>query len=813
MIAPRCVPPPKAAAHYQTRTSGTSALTLTPGEVAEWLNSVTRLVPADIAKDLKAEVVSSRITGKHFSAFLNDCLLDQLAVDNLSPMHIARMRKAWHGDFPDSMGVRADSMAGSLRRGRSFDTRSHNHESPQRKVTAEDPSQASRASSATKKRNGGGTSPAHQPGAQPTMADTVRLATAAGSRPANPAGGTEHQQQSATHSHPSSRRQHHPQQQSFSPTAGPAQAWPSPSAASRPRTVSPSPSSPQMLGLRSIPPSLVVLIVDRLTRSGGMDHKAVIEDLEDVVPEALFEELASVFGVTTSRTNTSSIAPGHVPPALLVLIVDRLARRTGMSHNDAMAELADVVPEHILEELAIVFGPAATPASNHRATSRSPPAETAPSAQRRQKSQEARAERQVSFKEEPDCIEHLPARNSPYENPQESAQSDSVGPLAPVGTPSLSSAKPRQRHGREVQDDDVRTHAWNFRDVVTSALKTPQEPKSWCWPAWARELQALCSPEELKLKASAGQLLLFAAFEQRSAPGAGCHNNSEFNARRKGLDTTNPVEDVEFEPPLPSSSEMKVDLDYNLHQLDQVEIAEPEPEMDFIPSVSSQRGLQSMPPPPVTRARSRDGYLVEREEHRPAIEGLATDPTSSAAGGSARRKAQVDRPAPHRTRSGGGHSARAPVSQPNGCRAGGLPPVAAAAGRAGSTKAVSAPTALPPPVPKSSEVQATAAPKGETGRSPQSVAGWVRELPSTHLPDAERETLAAAIEQQGINGNSFTSLVNNGAELAKLGVPSPAQAMKIRRAWEMVLREEICKRVASENLATASERKAVKMVF
>lgn len=117
--------------------------------------------------------------------------------------------------------------------------------------------------------------------------------------------------------------------------------------------------------------------------------------------------------------------------------------------------------------------------------------------------------------------------------------------------------------------------------------------------------------------------------------------------------------------------------------------------------------------------------------------------------------------------------------------------------------------------PKATSASAVRAPSGadDVDKSVAEVAAWIRALPATMVPDVQRENLARAVEAEGVCGGEFSGIAGTPAELAKRGVPSPAHGLKIRRAWEQVLRESECKKVAMEAQGQGKTPKAVKMVL
>lgn len=94
------------------------------------------------------------------------------------------------------------------------------------------------------------------------------------------------------------------------------------------------------------------------------------------------------------------------------------------------------------------------------------------------------------------------------------------------------------------------------------------------------------------------------------------------------------------------------------------------------------------------------------------------------------------------------------------------------------------------------------------------MAAWVRGLPSSQVPEKQREALACSVLAEGLDSDSFTKVAHAPDMLAARGLPSPAHALKVRKAWEQVLREDACRQIALESAAsTKATPKAVKMVF
>lgn len=365
--------------------------TLRPDQVAEWLGSVTRLVPAEVAKALKVQVLDCWIGGFAFSALLNESRLEELGVDNLTTLHMARMRKAWHADFPDSVSIRSDSspcsprgmqtayrhhtpepwgepdvnvsVADSYWKDHNMTAYQHHSPSswepeivPMRELLQpeEEPRRSSRFSSSTESDRGysgysafeQGVFPARPPPVHPMIQDVGKLpSSAAHQASVSPdlwntcrlRSETKHFDVSTSCSSPSSSRAIFPVVLPLAP----------------PVAVSGLDSTGT--STRAIPVGLVVIIVDRLTRKAALHRDMVLKELEDVVPEPLFRELEAVFGRSALTTGTGG-APRAISPALVAVILDRLVRKAEFNHSTAISELEDVLPAFLREELDAVFG-------------------------------------------------------------------------------------------------------------------------------------------------------------------------------------------------------------------------------------------------------------------------------------------------------------------------------------------------------------------------------------------------------------------------------------------------------------------------
>lgn len=113
---------------------------------------------------------------------------------------------------------------------------------------------------------------------------------------------------------------------------------------------------------------------------------------------------------------------------------------------------------------------------------------------------------------------------------------------------------------------------------------------------------------------------------------------------------------------------------------------------------------------------------------------------------------------------------------------------------------------------------------GPSTMSAEAVAAWIRALPPSQVPNGPREALAVAVENEDLDGDSFGQVIGDAQALAVRNVPSPVHHLRLRRAWEQVLREEQCRAVAREvaragpaeagrGAAASAPPKAVKMII
>jgi len=94
------------------------------------------------------------------------------------------------------------------------------------------------------------------------------------------------------------------------------------------------------------------------------------------------------------------------------------------------------------------------------------------------------------------------------------------------------------------------------------------------------------------------------------------------------------------------------------------------------------------------------------------------------------------------------------------------------------------------------------------GKTSDEIISWVRSLPESHVPEASREKIAAIIEDERYTGRNFTNFVKS----VPPEVCAPKHAMKLKAAWNNVLKEEEAKQVARANLENNNKQKGAVMV-
>jgi len=85
---------------------------------------------------------------------------------------------------------------------------------------------------------------------------------------------------------------------------------------------------------------------------------------------------------------------------------------------------------------------------------------------------------------------------------------------------------------------------------------------------------------------------------------------------------------------------------------------------------------------------------------------------------------------------------------------------------------------------------------------------WVRSLPESHVPEKAREQLAAIVEDRRLGGSEFTQYV----QTVPPEICAPKHKMKLKAAWENVLKEAAAREVAIANLNSAPKPKATMIV-
>mmetsp|Transcript_43531 Transcript_43531/g.102587 ORF Transcript_43531/g.102587 Transcript_43531/m.102587 type:complete len:766 (+) Transcript_43531:117-2414(+) len=96
-----------------------------------------------------------------------------------------------------------------------------------------------------------------------------------------------------------------------------------------------------------------------------------------------------------------------------------------------------------------------------------------------------------------------------------------------------------------------------------------------------------------------------------------------------------------------------------------------------------------------------------------------------------------------------------------------------------------------------------------SSKSIEEVVAWVRSLPDGHVPEKSRESIAAIVEERGLNGSTFTEFVRT----VPPEVCAPKNAIKLKSAWNNVLAEAAAIEVATSNFeANQTKQKATMIV-
>lgn len=782
MIAPRSTPPPRAAVLAPTKQHARTAVSLDPQDVVEWLSALAHLVPADISKDLKRQVLAHRIDGNHFSALLNTCCLSELEVDNLSTLHQARMRKAWHADYPESASIRLSTLGKPDRSARrqSYEYLPESESRPrsfgpsrerESRPRSYEPQQISRPQNQNYRVDDAADMSHRQ--RRPSNAQT----TYRDAHLVEEQRWTERAQDRQESWPIDSSRQNRPDMPRSQQPVDPCESSQGPQNSrsgtgehefqeasdhvahsdqlGRPRSITePVPSTVGVNGRtqRPIPSSLVVVIVDRLARKNGLDAASALADLQDVIPAALHRELAAVFGqgpfVAECQGNELS---GGVPPALVVVVVDRLTRSVGVDQASAVSELQDVIPDFLYSELLAVFG---QNSGAHQQVANRRPSTRSSSARRPMKGKNPESAREQTR----DANDDLQGAHG--EHDQQVPDSRSAPSEAAVREES-SEMRPPKKQGSHASRERLRSKSPGklkkvaFPDLdpeeASDRGNSPVEPDfQYKLPRWAAVAKAKFSSQELAQAAAFGQMLLVSYFARHA--------------------------------------ELKVTEDHAVTEREQNHgSAEPEPEL--LPDTRTRRSRPAKGGSPKENELLQNSCLVEVAPVSPGSGSRAVAKTK----GLSKGKTSSVASARSTTRPGAELSKKSLTQVDHQARE----------SKRSSSQDPSRDTR------KNTD---TGSRNDEAKLSPSQLAQWVRTLPPSHLPDKVREELATSLQLQGVDGTKFTAIAENPGELAKFGVVAPLHAMKVRKAWAQVLREDACRRVAAENFENDSDRKSVKLI-
>lgn len=785
MIAPRSTPPPKAAVLAPTKNHARTAASLDPQEVVEWLSALAHLVPADISKDLKRQVLTRRIDGNHFSALLNTCCLSELEVDNLSTLHQARMRKAWHADYPESASVRLNALRKPERASRrqSYDYLPEQESRPQTFGPSHE--QEPRPRSKEPRRSS-------HPQNEHTFTDDVPADISHRQRRGNDVQVThrasnvhlveeDRRSERARHGRESrhfddslqnrrdAQRSQQPVDSFETPRGalkpglgtsehGSQEAWDQTTRfdqSGRPRsTAEPGSSARGVIGRTQppIPSSLVVVIVDRLARKAGLDASSALADLQDIIPAALHRELAAVFGqgpfVAECQGNEIS---GGVPPALVVVVVDRLTRTGRLDQSSAVSELQDVIPGFLHSELLAVFGQNSDHVEARQQVAQRRPSALASSAKRPVNEEKGENACQQTG-EANDCLhghsahdqhdQHVPDRKSA---PREAAIKEQLSEIQQANNQRKSVSRERLRSKSPGKAKKV-LFSDQDHEKTPDHSTCPVESNFQCkLPEWAAAAKVKFSSREVAQAAAFGQMLLVSYFARNSEPKLADEHAATQREKIPGF-------------------------------------AEPEPEL--LPDTRSSRPAEEGSPE--ADELLQKSCLVKVAQVTPHTGSSAAAKTRGRSKGKTSSLASTNRPDAELFQKS---------SSPVDHQAGDSKPSHSQDSYANMQKNTN-----------------SGGKNDEANHSPSQLAEWVRALPPSHLPDKVREELAGSLHLEAVDGKRFTDIAENPSELAKFGVLAPLHAMKVRKAWAQVLREDACRRVAAENFGADSDRKSVKLV-
>merc|ERR1712008_378128 len=92
---------------------------------------------------------------------------------------------------------------------------------------------------------------------------------------------------------------------------------------------------------------------------------------------------------------------------------------------------------------------------------------------------------------------------------------------------------------------------------------------------------------------------------------------------------------------------------------------------------------------------------------------------------------------------------------------------------------------------------------GEDSKKAKDIVAWVRSLPEAHVPERSREQIAGIIESQDLGEAAFTEYI----QTVPPDICAPKNKMKLKNAWDNVLKESALRKVACENFNSAPKQK------
>jgi len=727
------------------------AASMSPDRIAEWLGSMASCVPMQSLNKIKQQVLARRVSGHEFSCLVNECKISDLGAEDLSGRDAARLRKAWHVDFPDSVNLHGQAPPEQ----RMPSPQGYGQQMPGRQSSgaAERPDARLMLSSAQGHTWGGpgGGDPNPRGGGQ-DLRSSQDLRNSQEWRPASPPGGGGNRQRCMQQGGPQSRsRLNVP-----GPMEGGHNLFVPP-----PRSTSPAP--PQGA-------HIIALLIDRLARWAGFDRVDGFEEVRDMLPEAMQEELRCSFVTRGQQSPSRGAGLGN---NALVMELERVkaeaaADRARTMQATQQADFDRMQAQAEMQQVQLELERLQTQASSQAARAEMSIQHAEFERMQAQAAAQA-AQSEASMKQVELERLHATSQNAQAHNAAQQAQA---------------SAHQAQTQLAEKQMELQRMQA-RARDNMFGSGPSglPSSPASERTTNLELERQEMMLQEqqrqlEMQRRQLAQEQTFSSAQQQLEDRQRKLHetqrqvseqrqqlqdeiNQNEVDLHRRRQDDADAgragwavVEDVYDDPASAAAAAVA-----NRPAAARQRAPEPEDDGDFPNVCVAPKPRQQRPEPPARQ----DSRPIRAPENNNSQENDSDFPDVCMA--------------PPRRPPGGGQQAPAP--------------------RQSNTRPTPAPIEI-----------------AGSGRTPSEIAHWVRNLPESQVPEAQREALADTVERQAISGTTFSELAGKSTALIEYGLASPQQALKVRRAWDQVLREDECKKVAIENAHGPSIReKAVKMLL